>query len=336
MKTDLRSLTLNELEAKVLALNESKFRAKQIFSQVQKKGASSFDKMTELSHELREKLSQHFQISTLKTIKVLTATDGTKKYLFELPDRLRIEAVLLIDKDRRTICLSTQVGCRMKCVFCATGKMQFKRNLTAGEIVSQVIQIEAENGRISNLVYMGMGEPLDNYDEVLKSIRILIHPLGKNIGQRKITVSTCGLIPEINRLAQEKLQIRLAVALNGANDKIRSELMPINKKYPLRELIPAIKNFVRQTNRRVTIEYVLIGGQNDSPLDADALANLIRGIKVNINLIPCNPFPKSTLKRTTVENIKEFKKILEDIGFEVAQRYRRGESIAAACGQLAG
>jgi 23S rRNA (adenine2503-C2)-methyltransferase len=334
MKTDIRSNPFEEIEQAILELNEPRYRAKQMFSQVQRKGAGSFFEMNELSRILREKLSERFQICILKKLKALTSADGTKKYLFELADGQRIESVLLIDGGRKTICLSTQVGCRMKCAFCATGRIKYIRNLTAGEIISQVIQIEAENRRISNLVYMGMGEPLDNYDEVLKSIRILNHPLGKNIGQRKITVSTCGLIPEIDRLAREKLQIRLAVSLNSADDKTRSELMPINKKYPLRELIPAIKNYVKKTNRRVTIEHVLIGGKNDSRLDASNLANILKGARANINLIPYNLFHESDLKRSGGEKIKEFKKILEEAGFEVGQRFRRGESIRAACGQL--
>ncbi|MFC1517717.1 23S rRNA (adenine(2503)-C(2))-methyltransferase RlmN [Candidatus Margulisiibacteriota bacterium] len=336
MKKDLRSMSLLEIEQAITLLREPRYRAGQIFVWIQQKGADSIEKMTNLSKELRDKLSGKYIIATLKQLEQQTAPDGTKKYLWELPDGLRVESVLLEDDERKTICLSTQVGCKMDCLFCATAKQRFKRNLTAGEIIGQVLQTIEENGPISNLVYMGMGEPLDNYDNVLKSIKIFNHYKGLNIGMRKITISTCGLIPQLEKLADEQLPITLAVSLNGSIDPVRSKLMPINKKYPLEELIPAVKNYLEATGRRVTFEYVLIEGQNDTRQDARGITKLLRGMNVNINLIAFNPFEGSNLRYPTNKSIKDFRWVLEDAGFQVTQRYKRGQEIAAACGQLTG
>jgi len=336
MKLDLRSLTFHELEAALENLGEEKFRAKQVFPWVHKTGVASFEEMANVPKALRENLSQNFEIASLKKIQVQVSKDGTKKYLLGLADGNAVESVLLDDEGRRTICLSTQVGCRMNCSFCATAKVKFKRNLTAGEIVSQVIEIEKENGNISNLVYMGMGEPLDNYDNVIKSVRILNHPLGKNIGQRKITVSTCGLVPEIEKFAKEDLQVRLAVSLNAPNDRTRDKLMPVNKKYPIEKLLHAVEAYSVKTGRRVTVEYAMIKGMNDSIKDAEELALLLKGARSNINLIAFNPFEGCRLLPSPPEAIKQFREVLEANGFEVAQRFRRGVDIDAACGQLTG
>ena len=336
MKPDLSGLSFGEIEKSLSKLKEPRFRAEQVFSWVHGKGVSSFDEMRNLSKELRSKLSGHFSIGILKIIKKQESKDGTIKYLWELSDEGTIESVLLDDEGRKTICLSTQVGCKMNCSMCATAKVRFNRNLTAGEIISQVIQIEKENGRISNLVYMGMGEPLDNYDNVLKSIRILNHPKGKNIGQRHITVSTCGLIPEIKKLAAENLQIRLAISLNAPTDEVRTQLVAINKKYPLEKLISAVKDYIKKTGRRVTFEYVLIDAMNDSPKDAQALAKLLKGVKSNVNLIEFNPFPGCSFGSSSAEKTRKFREVLESVGVEVTQRYKRGQDIDAACGQLRG
>jgi 23S rRNA (adenine2503-C2)-methyltransferase len=336
MKTDLRSLTFHELEAALENLGEEGFRAKQVFPWLHKTGVSSFDEMANVPKTLRENLSRNYELTSLKRLKVQVSKDGTKKYLWGLPDGNTVESVLLDDEGRKTVCLSTQIGCKMNCSFCATAKVKFKRNLTAGEIVSQVIEIEKENGNISNLVYMGMGEPLDNYDNVLKSVRILNHPLGKTIGQRKITISTCGIVPEIERFANEDLQVRLAVSLNAPNDAARNRLMPINKKYPIEKILHAVEAYTNKTGRRVTVEYAMIKGENDSIKDAEELAKLLKGARSNINLIAFNPFEGCRLLPSPAEAIKQFRQILEAAGFEVAQRFRRGVDIDAACGQLTG
>ena len=260
--------------------------------------------------------------------------DGTKKYLFELADGTRIETVELLDEDRRTLCISTQVGCKMNCQFCATARLHFTRNLTAGEIVDQVIQVEKQGGRISNIVYMGMGEPFDNYDETIKSVRILNSPAGKNIGIRHITISTAGIIDGIERLAQEGMQVRLAISLHAVRDHVREKIMRIGRKYPIADLLEAVRDYQRKTKRRVTFEYVMINGLNDSSADARALSKLINGIKANINLIEYNPHDGCDFAPSDRKTIKAFQQILSDAGWEVATRFKRGQSIKAACGQL--
>lgn len=335
MKQDLRGLTLAELERSLLDLSERSFRARQVFGWVQQKGVATFDQMVNLPQALRAKLVESCQISSLVKRRSIGDT-STHKYLWQLPDGLTVESVLLDDDGRRTICLSSQVGCKMDCSFCASAKIKFRRHLTAGEIISQVLQIEQENGPVSNLVFMGMGEPLDNYDNVLKSIKILNDPAGRNIGLRKITISTCGLVPAIERLAAEQLPIKLAVSLNTATDKIRGELMPVNKKYPLAKLIPAIKKYSDSSGRRSTIEYVLIKGLNDSRQSAQQLIVLLEGLMVNVNLIAFNPFKGCAGRAPLPQEIKQFRQLLEKAGFEVTQRFIRGQSFGAACGQLTG
>lgn len=336
MKTDLRSLSLNELHKELAKINEPKYRAEQIFSWIQQKGIKDIEEMTNLSKELRSKLSENHFINSLKQIKVQAGKDGTKKYLWELYDGNKIESVLLDDEGRKTICLSTQAGCKMNCIFCATGKQKFKRNLTTGEIISQVLQIIKENGRVSNLVYMGMGEPLDNFNNVVRSIKILSSAKGQNFSMRKISISTCGLAPQIDQLAEEKLPLTLAISLNGSINKVRSELMPINKKHPLEKLMSSTKNYIEATKRRATFEYVLIENKNDTRQDARGIAKLLKGMKANVNLIAFNPFNGSNLKPPANKKIKDFRWVLEDAGIEVTQRYKRGQEINAACGQLTG
>lgn len=336
MRTDLRSLTINELEDALKKLGEPAFRAKQIFSWVQREGVAGFYEMANIPKGLRLKLAEQFDIFTPKKLSLQSSKDGTKKFLWELSDGDRIESVLLDDEGRKTICISTQAGCKMNCAFCATARVKWKRNLSAGEIVSQVIDTEKECGDISNVVYMGMGEPLDNYDNVLKSIRMLHHPEGKNIGQRKITISTCGLPAEIKRFAGEGLQVRLALSLNATEDEQRNSLMPVNKKHPIKKAVEALKEYEKISGRRSTVEYLLIKGKNDSPEDAERLAGLLSGLKSNVNLITFNPFAGSGFFPSDPGTMNRFKSFLEASGFEVAQRYKRGADIDAACGQLTG
>lgn len=336
MNKNLKNKTLGEIEDIVEDFGQKKYLAKYIFTFIHTKNTKNISEISTLSKAFRaELLEKGFYISSLKTEKSLTDPDGTVKYLFELPDGNKIESVLLFDDKRKTICVSTQAGCAMDCTFCATAKLKLKRNLKAAEIVDQINVIEADKGRINNVVFMGMGEPLNNYDAVLKTVRILNHPWGKNIGIRHITISTCGNTDGIDKLAQEDIQPRLAVSLNAVTDELRKKLMPvISKKYPIKKLISAIKDYQQITKQRVTFEYVLIKNMNDSADDAKKLCDMIKGIKCNINLIEYNEHPHCEFKSSSRDNIKRFMKILTDAGIEIVIRYKRGRSIKAACGQL--
>ncbi|MFH1614670.1 MAG: 23S rRNA (adenine(2503)-C(2))-methyltransferase RlmN [Planctomycetota bacterium] len=332
---DLKNNTLTELQSVVESLDCKKYLAGYIFSFIHVKGVNVIDDITPLPRALRKKLvDAGFYISALKTLETFTDPDGTAKFLFEMGDGNRIETVLMVDSERKTLCLSTQAGCKMNCAFCATGKLKFKRNLTAGEIVDQVIAISRQQGKINNVVYMGMGEPMDNYQAVMKSVHILNDPAGLDIGARHITISTCGILQGIEKLAEEKLQIRLAVSLNAANDSTRSKLMAINNTYPLPALIKAIKTYQRRTGRRVTFEYIMINGLNDSSEDAQKLCRLIKDIKANINLIEYNPHTGCEFSASPRDKIKVFRDVLSESGREVHIRYKRGRNIKAACGQL--
>lgn len=336
MIKNLKDLELIELQKLALVYQEKKFAGTVLFEWLYKKSAAELDLMTNLSKNFREALKKDgFEIMELKLLRRTEAADGTLKYLFELADKQKIETVLLDDDGRRTLCVSTQVGCKMGCVFCATGKMHFKRNLSAGEIIDQLLQVEKiEKFKIQNIVYMGMGEPLDNYANVLKSIRILNTPNGRNIGARHITISTCGLIPGIQKLAKENLQVRLAISLHGATDTVRGKLMPINKKYPVSELIRAVKDYQRQTGRRVTFEYIMLAGLNDTREHARSLLKLINGIGAQINLIEYNPHSRSEFKPSPKKTMREFWWLASDRGFATSIRFKRGQAINAACGQL--
>lgn len=335
MNKDLKDKTPGELEKLVLDLGQKKYLAKYIFSFLHTKNAQTISDITPLSKAFRETLSkQGYFISQLKTLDCLADPDGSRKYLFELADGERVEAVLLRDGARQTLCVSTQVGCAMGCAFCATGRIKLRRNLTAGEIVDEVNQVESDAGKINNVVYMGMGEPFENYDAVLKSVRILNHASGKNVGIRHITVSTCGLSPQIVQLAGEDLRPRLAISLNAPTDALRSRIMPINRKHPLAELFHAIRTYQTRTQQRVTFEYVLIDKLNDSPAHAQMLIKLIRGISCNINLIEHNPYPGCELAGSSRDRIAQFASILKDAGVETVTRFKLGRQIKAACGQL--
>lgn len=343
MDKDLKNKTIAELEEIAVGYGQKKFIGRNIFSFIHQHNASDIINFTTLSKQFRELLVQNgYYISQLNTVEVFADPDGTKKYLFELSDGTRIETVELLDEGRRTLCISTQVGCRMNCQFCATARLRFTRNLTAGEIVDQVIQVEkAEKDmgkmpmpRISNVVYMGMGEPFDNYDETIKSVRMLNSPAGKNIGIRHITISTAGIIPGIEQLAKEGMQVRLAISLHAVRDHIREKIMRITKKYPIAPLLDAVKDYQRKTTRRVTFEYVMIKDLNDSAIDARALSKLLTGIKANINLIEYNPHDGCDFAPSNRKTIKAFQQILADAGWEVVTRFKRGQQIKAACGQL--
>ncbi|HUT45985.1 MAG TPA: 23S rRNA (adenine(2503)-C(2))-methyltransferase RlmN, partial [Sedimentisphaerales bacterium] len=305
------------------------------FHFIHTKDAEEISQITPLSKPFREQLAgQGYFISRLSVLNKLTDTDGTAKYAFALGDGDRIETVLLLDGTRRTLCVSTQVGCTMDCAFCATGKLKFRRNLTAAEIVDQVNTVQKDAGRISNVVYMGMGEPLANYEAVVKSLGILNHPKGRNIGVRHITVSTCGLAPEIRKLASEEVRPRLAVSLNAPTDDLRTKLMPINAKYPMAVLLKAVRYYQGRTRQRVTFEYVLIKGLNDSAGHAKMLVKLLAGLACNVNLIEHNPFPTCKYAGSGSARIREFAAVLEKAGVETTTRFRMGRNIKAACGQL--
>ena len=335
MSCDLKDKTLGELKQIVESLGGQKYLAGYIFNFIHAKDAEQITEITPISKALREQLVEEgFFISRLSILDKLTDKDGTTKYAFALGDAELIETVLMLDGKRKTVCVSTQVGCVMDCAFCATAKLKFRRNLTAGEIVDQVNTVQKDSGRISNVVYMGMGEPLANYAAVIKSLRILNHPKGKNIGIRHITVSTCGLPAAIRRLASEDVHPRLAVSLNAPTDDLRTKLMPINAKYPVAELLKALRFYQNRTSQRVTFEYVMIKNMNDSTDHAKILIKLLGGFSCNVNLIEHNPFPTCKYAASSSARIREFAAILEDAGIETTVRYKMGRNIKAACGQL--
>jgi len=335
MSRDLKDKTPGELEQIVESLGGKKYLAGYIFHFIHTKDAEEISEITTLSKAFREQLAgQGYFISRLSVLTRLTDKDGTAKYAFALGDGSRIETVLLLDGTRQTLCVSTQVGCAMGCAFCATGKLRFRRNLTAAEIAGQVNAVQKDAGRISNVVYMGMGEPLANYAAVVRSLAILNHPEGKNIGIRHITVSTCGLAPEIRKLASEDVHPRLAVSLNAPSDDLRTKLMPINAKYPMAELLKAVRFYQDRTRQRVTFEYVLIKGLNDSAGHAKMLVKLLKGLACNVNLIEHNPFARCKYAGSGSARIREFAAVLDKAGIETTTRFRMGRNIKAACGQL--
>lgn len=335
MNKDLKSQTLDELKKMVTDFSQKTYLAKYIFSFIHQKVIGDIDSITALSKVFRSELADAgYYISQLKTIEKLTDPDGTAKYLFELSDGGRIETVLLDDEGRKTVCISSQVGCRLGCVFCATGYLKFERNLTAGEIVDQVIVAGKDEGKINNVVFMGMGEPFDNYDEVIKAVRILSDQAGLNIGIRRQTISTCGIIEGIAALAKEKIYPRLAVSLHAVNDTLRKRIMPIANEYPLKSLIKELRNYQKKTSRRVTIEYCMIKNLNDSVSIAKQLIELLRALRAHVNLIEYNPHPGCDFQASEPATTKAFKDILMAAGIETIIRFRRGRSINAACGQL--
>lgn len=316
------------------------FRARQIWEGLYRNYWRSLEEFTNLPFPLRQQLAEHFRFISLEPIQVLHSSDReTTKTLFNLPDGRAIEAVLMKYEKRRTLCISTQSGCAMGCVFCATGQMGFKRNLTSGEIVEQVIYyanlLHQEGQLVTNIVLMGMGEPFHNYDATMAAIDRLNHPLGMNLGARRFTISTVGLVPMIRRFAAEQRQINLAISLHAADDELRSSMLPVNKKYPLSELMAACRDYVTQTHRRLTFEWALIQNVNDSVETARKLARLLEGLLCHVNVIPLNPTQKYAGKGSTRERALAFKAELERHGIPCTIRIRRGIDIQAGCGQLA-
>ena len=333
---DIKSQDLPELKKTVEGLSEKPFRAKQIYEWLHKKQAESFQEMTNLSVSLREKLERNCQIMSLKVLEVQTSKlDGTQKYLFALPDGNVVESVLMKYHHGNSVCISSQVGGKMGCRFCASTIGGWTRNLLPSEMLDQVYKIQKlSKERVSNVVVMGTGEPLDNYDNLLRFIRMLSDEKGLHISQRNITVSTCGIVPRMYDLAEEDLQITLAISLHASNQKKREQLMPIARKYSLDELMKACRNYFEKTGRRLTFEYSLVGGENDSQEDAEELAHLIKGLNCHINLIPVNPIKERSFVQSDKKVIANFQNKLEKYQINVTIRREMGRDIDGACGQL--
>lgn len=333
-------LDLPELQQIFAASGQPVYRARQVWTGLYQQLWNSPGQFSNLPLALREWLGRTFQFSHLTPDRVSLSSDGeTRKTLFMLPDGKAIEAVLMHYDRRKTLCISTQAGCAMGCVFCATGQMGFKRHLSSGEIVEQVLYyartLRDEGEKVTNVVLMGMGEPFHNYEATMSAIRRLNHPQGMNLGARRFTISTVGLVPVIQRFAAEKTQINLAISLHATNDELRSSMLPVNRRYPLQELLAACRDYVEQTGRRVTFEWALIQDVNDSVETARELAALLRGLICHVNLIPLNPTHKYNGRGSTRERAAAFKSELENAGIPCTVRMRRGMDIQAGCGQLA-
>jgi len=331
---NLYGITKEELESYFLNIGEKKFKAVQVFEWLYQKRVKEIEEMTNIKKEIREKLKEDFKISTPKIIKREKDTD-TEKYLFELEDQEKIEAVLMRHNYGISVCVSSQVGCNMGCKFCESGRLKKVRNLNAEEMVGQVLEIEELiQERISSIVIMGIGEPLDNYENIIKFIKIINDPKGIQIGARHITLSTCGLVPKIKELENFEIQINLAISLHAPNNEIRDLLMPINKAYPIEVLIKAIKEYIEKTNRRVTMEYILLKNVNDSVNNAKELAKLLRGMNVYVNLIPYNETKNLEFQKSEKNTINAFYDTLQKEKINVTVRREFGSKISAACGQL--
>lgn len=335
-RIDVKSLTLPELEAELTSMGEKTFRARQMYEWMHVKLVRNFGEMTNLSKTLREECGQHFTYTALQAVRVQESKiDGTKKFLFELSDGNLVESVWMQYKHGNSVCISSQVGCRMGCAFCASGIGGLVRNLTPGEMLDQIYAITLLTGeRVSNVVVMGTGEPLDNYDNLLTFIHMLTDGDGLHISQRNVTVSTCGLVPQMRRLAQEKLQITLALSLHAATDEKRMALMPIAKRYSIQELMETCAYYFQETGRRITLEYSLVRGVNDSGRDAEQLCRLARPLHCHINLIPVNPVKERDFSRPDAVGIRAFQNILEKNRINGSIRREMGRDIDGACGQL--
>ena len=333
--TDIKSMTIDELKELMTQIGEKPFRAKQIYSWLHEHLVTSYDEMANLPKSLKQKLAD-YPITALETLDVqISKVDGTRKYLFRLADGNMIESVLMRYKYGNSVCISSQAGCRMGCRFCASTIGGLTRNLLPSEMLDQIYRIQTSIGeRISNVVVMGTGEPLDNYDNLLRFIHILTEDGGIHISQRNLTVSTCGLVPKIYELAEEKLQMTLAVSLHAPNDEKRRELMPIANKYSIDEILDACRNYFAKTGRRITFEYSLVGGKNDSEADAKELSARISDINCHVNLIPVNPIKERDYVKSTKKVVENFKNKLEKYGINVTIRREMGSDIDGACGQL--
>ena len=333
---DIKSLYEEELKEKMISLGEKPFKGKQLYQWLHQKAAGSYEEMTNLSEGLRKKLTEQEPLTHLEVVEVQTSKiDGTQKYLFQLADGNVIESVWMQYKHGNSVCISSQVGCRMGCRFCASTLDGLERNLTPSEMLRQVYQIQKITGeRVSNIVIMGTGEPLDNYDNFLKFIYMVSDEHGLNISQRNITASTCGIVPNIRRLAEEKLQITLALSLHGSNQEKRKSLMPVANKYELQEVLEACDYYFRKTGRRITFEYSLVHGVNDTPEDARELTGILEDRNCHLNLIPVNPIKERNYEKPDKKSAENFKNKLEKNGINVTIRREMGSDIDGACGQL--
>lgn len=335
-KKDIKSLYLPELEQEIKEMGDKAFRAKQIYQWLHEKLVTDFDEMSNLSKSLREQLKERFTLTALKAVDVrISQIDGTRKYLFRLADGNVIESVWMQYHHGNSVCISSQVGCRMGCRFCASTLDGLERNLTASEMLDQIYRIQAHTGeRVSNIVIMGSGEPMDNYDNVVRFIRMISDPNGLNISQRNITVSTCGLVPGIRKLTEEDLQITLALSLHAPNDEVRKTLMPVANSYALKDVLAACRSYYEKTGRRLTFEYSLVSGVNDNLQEAKALVSLLKGMHGHVNLIPVNPIKERDYVQSSQKAIQEFKNYLEKHGINATVRREMGRDINGACGQL--
>ena len=332
----IESMYMSELEEQLAGLGGKPYRARQLFAWLHRRTAVSYDEMTDLPKELRRLLAERFPLTEVRAVqKLRSELDGTEKYLFALEDDNVIESVRMAYEHGISVCVSSQAGCRMGCRFCASTLGGLVRSLTAAEMLRQVYAIQREGGeRVSHAVIMGSGEPLENYEEAVRFIRLLSAPEGLAVSQRNITLSTCGIVPQIRRLAGEKLAVTLAISLHAPNDRKRRELMPVAVRYPLGELMDACRYYFQETGRRLTFEYALVKGQNDSPADAQELAELLRGMNCHVNLIPVNPVEERNYARPASAAVMNFHKKLEKNGINVTMRREMGADIHGACGQL--
>lgn len=338
-KINIKSQTREELQARIVEMGLKKYRADQILTGIYAHHARSFEEMTNVPKAEHSPLSSVFYISAPNVVRTEISRDGTRKFLFELEDGRTVESVLIPDTDRQTLCISSQVGCRQACRFCLTGSAGFTRDLNAYEIVDQALEVsrilqQERKRRLTNIVLMGMGEPLANFDEVVKALAVITSEKGLGFATRRVTVSTAGLAPEIEKLGSSGVKVNLAISLNATTDAVRDTIMPVNRRYPIEELLAACRRFPLESRRRITFEYVLLKGVNDTKEDAQRLTQLLRGVKCKVNLIPFNPFPDSEFERSNDAAVRQFQKILLDHHYITPVRESRGRDISAACGQL--
>lgn len=332
---NIKEYNLDELQNELLSMGEKKYRAEQIFKWIYVDKVKEFDEMTNLSIELREKLKQNYTMCNFNILKKQESSDGTKKYLFDVLDGNAIETVLMEYHHGKTICVSSQIGCKMGCKFCASTGIKFVRSLSCGEIVEQILAVEQDIGdKISNIVFMGIGEPFDNYDNVMKAIKVINNQKGLNIGARHISISTSGLVPMIYKFADEELQCTLSISLHATNDEKRSAMMPINNRYNIQELMKACKYYIEKTNKRISFEYALAKDSNDNLDDAKKLVKLLKGMLCHVNLIPINKIENGEFTKSSNENIIRFRDYLNEKGIVATIRRELGADIDAACGQL--
>jgi len=337
LKKNIKNFDIDDLKEELKALGEKPFRAEQIFKWIYQDRANSFDEMTNLSLDLRKKLDENYSLGLFNIEKKLVSVDGTRKYLFDVQDEDKnlIESVLMEYHHGYTICVTSQFGCKMGCKFCASTGIPFGGNLSPGQIIEQILEIEKDTGvKISNIVFMGVGEPLDNFDNVLKAIEIINNPKGLNIGARHISISTSGLVPKIYELADRKMQCTLSVSLHASNNNTRSSMMPVNNAYPIEELMKACKYYIEKTNKRISFEYALAKDNNDNLEDAKDLVKLLQGMLCHVNLIPINKIDSGKYTKSTNESIIKFRDYLNNHGIVATIRRELGSDIAAACGQL--